>query len=231
MLEHFKIVDLTQVVSAGMPTWTGSCGFCLDLKKDYDQMFRVYRIKMHASAGTHMDAPSHRIEGGACIAEIPVEQLVVPICKVNVSDDADADYEISVQDIEEYEREHGLIPANALVIGFTGWCRFWNEPDAYRNVDAKGQMHFPAFSVGAAELLLERNIAGIAIDTLSPDCLDLDFTVHKLILGAGKYIIENVADCSELPERGSYAIALPLRAEDCTESPIRFIALIPRSGS
>ena len=58
-------------------------------------------------------------------------------------------------------------------------------------------MHFPAFSAASAELLLKRNVAGIAIDTLSPDCLDPDFTVHTLILGAGKYIIENIADCSQ----------------------------------
>jgi len=39
-----------------------------------------------------------------------------------------------------------------------GWSRFLSDPDAYRNVDESGQMHFPAFSEKAAEILLKRNI-------------------------------------------------------------------------
>lgn len=229
LLEHFKVEDLTQPLSASVPTWNGSCGFCLEIKKDYDQMFRVQQVKMHAGVGTHMDAPSHRIQGGSSIADIPVEQLVAPICIIDVSKKAGSDYEISLQNIKDYEAVYGLIPSNALVIGFTGWSRFWTNSDAYRNMDTNGQMHFPAFSAESACLLIERNISGIAIDTLSPDCQDPDFSVHKIILGAGKYIIENIADCSQLPPRGGYAIALPFRAENATESPVRVIALVPRN--
>jgi kynurenine formamidase len=229
LLKHFKIVDLTHPLCSSMPTWNGSCGFCLEIKKDYDQIFRVQQIKMHAGVGTHMDAPSHRIQGGLAISDIPLEQLIVPVCVIDVSEHAGADYEISVKDIEDYEKTHGVIGRNSLVIAFTGWNRFWMDAEAYRNIDANGQMHFPAFSSQAAELLLKRNIAGIAIDTLSPDCSDAAFTVHKLILEAGKYIIENIADCSQIPPKGSYAIALPLRAES-TESPIRIIGLVPHSS-
>jgi len=226
-MDQFRVVDLTQLLDPHVPTWNGSCGFCLEIKKDYDRVFRVQQIKMHAGVGTHMDAPSHRVQGGLSIAEIPVERLIAPICVIDVSKRAEADYEVSVRDIEEHEAAHGVIPQNALVIAFTGWSRFWMDPDAYRNVDASGQMHFPAFSAASAELLLKRDIAGIGIDTLSPDCLDAEFRVHQQILGAGKYIIENIADCAHIPVRGSYAIALPLRMES-TESPIRLVALVPR---
>lgn len=223
-LTSLKAIDLTQQLSSTVPTWNGSCGFCLETKKDYDQVFCVQQMKLHAGVGTHMDAPSHRFQGAPSIADIPLEQLIAPICLIDVSD-ADADYEISVKDIHDFEKKHGTIEHNSLVIGFTGWHRFWQNSDAYRNLDADGQMHFPAFSAEAAELLLKRGVAGIAIDTLSPDCRDQEFPVHKLILGAGKYIIENIADCSHIPPKGSYAIALPLRAES-TESPIRIIALV-----
>jgi kynurenine formamidase len=229
MLDQFKVVDLTQLLSPEVPTWNGSCGFCLEIKKDYDRVFRVHQMKMHAGIGTHMDAPSHRFQDGGSIADIPVEQLVAPICLIDVSMKAGADYEISLQDFEDHEKEHGLIPPHSLVIGFTGWSRFWNNVEAYRNVDAQGKMHFPAFSAASAELLVKRNVSGIAIDTLSPDCQDSEFTVHKLILGAKKYIIENIADCSKIPPRGSYAVALPLRAEGSTEAPMRIIAFVPRS--
>ena len=223
LFSNFSLKDLTQPISRRAPTWNGSCGFCLEIKKDYDRTFRVQQMKMHAGVGTHMDAPSHRFEMGISIADIPLDQLLAPLCIIDVSKKADADYRISMEDVLAY----GTIPPNALIIGFTGWSRFWNNPNAYRNLDAKGEMHFPAFSKQAAAYLLERNIVGLGIDTLSPDCLDPEFAVHKLILGKGKYILENIGDCSEIPPKGAYAIALPLRAEECTECPIRLIALVP----
>ncbi len=189
-------------------------------------MFRVQQIKMHAGVGTHMDAPSHRFPEAACIASIPLETLLAHACVIDVSHKADADYSISINDIESYETAHGIIPKGALVIGFTGWYRYFSDPVKYRNVDLNGRMHFPSFSESAAELLLERDIAGIAIDTLSPDCQDDTYPVHRLILGAGKYIIENIADCSGIPSQGAHVIALPLRAVDATECPIRAVALI-----
>ncbi|MBS0624852.1 MAG: cyclase family protein [Verrucomicrobia bacterium] len=225
---QFKFVELTHLLTPEVPTWNGSCGFCMEVKGDYDKMFRVQQIKMHAGVGTHMDAPSHCIPGADSIGDIPLEKLVVPACVIDVSAKAGADYEVSVEDVEEYEKRHGRLPSGSLVIAHTGWGRFWSDREAYRNVDAEGQMHFPAFSGEAAEFLLTRDIAGIAIDTLSPDCLDLNYPVHKAILGAGKYIIENIANCSQIPASGSYVIALPLRIEGATEAPVRIVGI---SGS
>ncbi len=161
LLERFKIVDLTHPLNAEVPTWSGSCGFCVEVKKDYDQVFRVNQLKMHAGVGTHMDAPSHRFQGGLSIAEIPLEQLIVPACVIDVSKKADADYEISTQDVEAYEQAHGAIPKGALVIGYTGWERFWLDAAAYRNVDEQGQMHFPAFSARRLNYFLSERSQGL----------------------------------------------------------------------
>ena len=222
---NYRMIDLTQPLSPDSPTWGGSCGFCLEIKKDYDKIFRVQQIKMHAGVGTHMDAPSHRFADGISIEAIQIENCIVQASVIDVSHKAHQDYEISLTDIEEYEQAYGPIVKTSLVIGFTGWSRFWTEPTRYRNQDDSGQMHFPAFSKQAAKYLLDKDVAGIAIDTLSPDCLNLDYPVHALFLGADKYIIENVGDCSKLPVAGSYVIALPLRACGCTECPIRMVGL------
>ena len=226
-IDRFHIVDLTHHLSENAPTWNGSCGFQLEIKKDYDREFRVHQIKMHAGVGTHMDAPSHRFQGSNSIDAIALDQLIVPACVIDVTKKMSADYEISEGDVKEYENIHGSISKGALVIGYTGWDRYWSEKALYRNEDKDGKMHFPAFSAKAVELLLKRGIAGIAIDTLSPDCNDSSFPVHKLILGAGKYIIENIANCRLMPAHGSFAIVLPLNIE-ATESPIRAIGLIPK---
>ncbi len=67
----------------------------------------------------------------------------------------------------------------------------------------------------------------VGIDTLSPDNPKNDFPVHKLILEAGKYIIENVANTNLLPTNGSIICALPIKIKEGTEAPIRLVAMIP----
>ncbi len=228
MLRSFKLLDLTHVVRPEIPTWTGSCGFSIEIKQDYDKGFRAQQLKMHASAGTHMDAPSHVFKGGLSIAELPFEQFIKPAYVIDVSDRAKADYEISVHDLKEFEKAHGQIAPDSLVIGYTGWSRHWTNPRAYINQDANGQRHFPAFSKDAGKFLLDRDIAGLGIDTLSPDCLDMDYPVHRILLRADRYILENIADCSKMPPKGSYVIALPLKGHDCAECPTRIVALVPR---
>jgi len=64
---------------------------------------------------------------------------------------------------------------------------------------------------------------------LLPDCLDTTFSVHQRILGAGKYIIENIANCHKMPAQGAYMIALPLNLEQGAEAPARIIGLVPVS--
>ncbi len=76
-------------------------------------------------------------------------------------------------------------------------------------------------------LLIERNVAGIGIDTLSPDGTNEGFPVHERILGAKKYIIENAANLGRMPPQGAFAIAFPLKMENATESAIRLAGLIP----
>jgi kynurenine formamidase len=65
---------------------------------------------------------------------------------------------------------------------------YWDIPERYHN-----HYQFPTVSREAAKLLLLRNISGLGIDTLSPDGPDDDYPVHQLLLGANKYIVENVA--------------------------------------
>ncbi len=224
LLDQFNFADLTHRLNPNVPTWSGSCGFCLEIKRDYDRVFRVQQIKLHAGVGTHMDAPAHRFEGGLSIAEIPLEKLIAPLALLDVSGKAGETYLLSREEIEAYESLHGQIAPGSLVIAYTGWSRFWTNPESYSN-----RMRYPAVSEEAARLLLERNVVGLGIDTLSPDRPDSDFPVHRLLLGAGKYLIENVADCAAVPPKGSFAMALPLFAEEAAEAPIRLLALTPKS--
>ncbi len=227
-LHQFNFIDLTHTLNSSAPTWSGTCGFRHRVIVDYPEACRVQAIEMNAGTGTHIDAPSHFIPHAKSAADLALEELIAPIFMIDVSAKAHADYYITTADVLEFEKKFGKISANSLVIGYTGWDRFWSDEKKFRNPDETGQMHFPGFSPEAAQLLLERNISGLAVDSLSPDCLDLNFPVHYAILGAGKYIVENLANCKSLPPIGAEAIILPIKTQDGTEALTRAIALVPK---
>lgn len=227
MLENAKYIDLTHTIESCVPTWSGSCGFRYEVKKDYDEGVKVLKYELHGSCGTHMDAPTHFIKDGKNIADIPVEQLFNPCVLINVSKKREKNLLIGTDDIKEYEKSFGKISKNSLVVGYTGWQEFWHDPQKYRNPQKGGGLAFPGFSKDAAELLLERKIAGIGIDTLSPDGCDMEiFPVHHAILGDGKFIVENMMNLHLLPPKGAYVVTLPIKIGPGTEAAVRSVAII-----
>lgn len=220
--KDMALIDLTHALSPQTPSWTGKCGFDQEIKLDYSTSgFRVQKLKMHAGIGTHMDAPAHCNPGALTIAEIPLEQLIAPCVVIDVTGKSHELYTTSVEDIELFESVYGCIEPGSFVIIYTGWSRHWEDPVRYRNNHL-----FPSVSKEAAEFLLTRDIVGIGIDTLSPDRPEDGFPVHEAVLGAGKYIIENIANAERMPFKQSYSIALPIKTNDGTEAPVRLIGIV-----
>lgn len=232
LFSSYKLIDLTHPLNSQVPTWSGSCGFNKFVKSDYSDYlsqtkFLVHRLEMRGGIGTHMDAPCHCIKGGMSIADFDIQEFFLPLIVLDVSSKADADYQIGVNDILAFERTYGTIPPNCLVIAYTGWSKYWNDPIKYRNVNTSGQVQFPSVNVETATELLRRGVSGLAIDTLSPDLgTDAHFPVHELFLGNSKYLVENIANAHLLPPTGAYGIVLPLNIQDGSEAPVRFIALV-----
>lgn len=226
VLGKYRIVDLTHDLHDAIPTWSGGCGFRLELKLDYPDGLKVQNTKHHAGVGTHMDAPSHFIKWGLDISDLSLENLIVPLCVLNLSMRREPDLLVSVDDLKAFENMYGKIPENSFFAVYTGWDEFWTQPKQYRNPDEEGKMHFPGISAKAAHFLVERNVAGIGIDTLSPDGSNDGFPVHLAILGAKKYILENLTNLCEVPPMGAYIIAFPMKVLEGTEAIARVAALI-----
>lgn len=224
----YKLIDLTHALDSAIPTWNGGCGFNHDVHIDYadcqgEDKFRVMKVKMHAGIGTHMDAPSHCIQGGQCIHEFDVNELCMPCVVIDVSDKCHERYTLSTQDITDFESKVGPIAKGACVMVKTGWSKFWNEPLKYHNNHV-----FPSVSPEAAELFLERGVSALGIDTLSPDRPEDGFKVHNIFLGAGKILIENAANLDSITPIGSFVMVLPIKIKDGTEAPVRLVGLIER---
>lgn len=228
MIFPYTLIDLTHTLDSTIPTWSGGCGFHHDLHMDYadfegEGKFRVMKIKMHAGIGTHMDAPSHCFPHGKCIHELDVNELCMPCVVIDVSEKAHERYSVTLEDILAFESKYGPIPKNSCVLIKTGWEKFWTQPERYHN-----HYLFPSVSIEAANLLLQRNVGALGIDTLSPDRLEDGFAVHQAFLGNDKILIENVAHLEKMPPVHSYVMALPIKIKEGTEAAMRLIGLTPK---
>lgn len=218
----YRTVDLTHTLAENIPSWEGKDGFSCTTVHDYKEIgFRVQHLEMDAGIGTHMDAPRHKIVGGTTIDALALSDLIAPCVVIDVSKRANERYKVTVEDVEEFERTYGTIGPRSFVIIRTGWDRLWNTPKKYRN-----NLVFPAVSLEAAKLLVKRQISGLGIDTLSPDRPEEGFGVHQELLGAQKYIVENVANAGLLSPVGSLIMCLPIKVEGAAEAPVRLIGLI-----
>ncbi|HZG41628.1 MAG TPA: cyclase family protein, partial [Longimicrobium sp.] len=160
---------------------------------------------------------------------LPVGRFVAPLALVSIAERAarDEDALLTVDDLARWERRHGRIPAGAVVALHSGWEARLREPGRFLNADAAGVMHAPGFSREAAEFLVnERDVAGAATDTLSLDCgPSVTYDAHHVLLGAGRYGLENVASLDRVPPSGAVIVVGAPKHAGGTGGPARLLAL------
>lgn len=183
--------------------------------------------------GTHLDSPIHFAEGQATTDQIPLSRLIAPAVLIDIAAACakNRDYLLLPEDITRWERSQGGIPAGAIVLVRTGWGRYWPDRKQYLGSDTPGDasnLHFPGIGRAAAELLLQRKIAGAGIDTASLDHgPSKDFMSHRILNGVGIYGLENVANLEKVPLSGATLVALPMKIKNGTGGPVRIVAILP----
>jgi kynurenine formamidase len=226
-----SVVDLTHIMSPDFPTFFGVPGIEMDKKFDLKKDgFNLYWWRIVEHAGTHLDAPIHFSEAGATAEKIPADTLVVPLAVVDVAAKAarNPDYLLTVEDLADWEKKHQRLPDNCCVAMQSGWAQHVGNPAKFTGKDGAGVFHFPGVSPQAAEWLMnERNVVGLAVDTLSLDHgPSKDFKVHYAWLPSGRWGLENVANLDKVPPSGAMLVVGLAKVKDATGGPARLIALV-----
>jgi kynurenine formamidase len=205
-----RVIDLTHTLRPDFPTFGGTPAFEMEqatfLARDG---YNLNKFTYFEHVGTHFDAPIHFTADGMTVDRIPAESLVCPLVVLDIRERAaaEADYAATPDDIAAHEARHGPIPAGACLALLSGWDARAGGA-AFRNLDAGNVMRFPGFRPDAAALLIGRNLAGVAVDTLSLDHGgSSDFGFHKAWLGSGRWGIEGVANLGAVPPTGATLVA------------------------
>ncbi len=198
--------------------------------------YSAYNFSGAEHGGTHVDAPIHFAEGRKTVDDLPLEQLIGPAFKVDVSRQAAADrnYLVTVEDLQAFESANGRIPDASIVLLQTGWGRHWPDKKKYLGTDRTGpdavtELSFPGLDPAAAKwLAADRKVRAVGIDTASIDHgPSTTFAAHVALMSADIPAFENVAGLEKVPPTGAQVIALPMKIRGGSGAPLRIVAFIP----
>ena len=230
-----QVIDLTYPMDEHSPYWPAGrdrSPFTARVTANFDLRACFARdLMLPEHFGTHIDAPAHALPGKSTVDQLRVATLLNVTCVVDVREgvQANADYLVSVADLEQHAEKRGTMPAGCFVFFCTGWGSRWPSQAGHINEDADGVKHFPGLSTEAARYLLERvRPASVGIDTPSVEGGTAnDMVVHRALLGADMHILENLANLEQMPPTGAAVLALPLKLTGGSGSPARVVALVP----
>jgi kynurenine formamidase len=161
--------------------------------------------------------------------------LIGPAIKIDVSAKAaaDRDYQISSADFDAWEKQHGRIPDDSILLLQTGWSQYWPDRLKYLGTDKRGdaavaELHFPGLAPEAARWLTEnRKIKAVGLDTASIDYGQSQmFETHRILMAQDIPAFENVASLDRLPASVSMVIAMPMKIRGGSGGPLRITALV-----
>lgn len=232
-----RVIDLSYAFDAQSVYWPTAEPFKLDTDfegvTDKGYFYSAYRYSAAEHGGTHLDAPVHFAKGRHTVDEIPLDQLMGNGIVIDVTSKcvANSDYQVSVDDFENWERRNGRIRPGTIVLLRTGFGKRYPDRKSYlgtdeRGADAVAKLHFPGLDPAAARWLTQnRSIKAIGLDTASIDYGQSTlFESHRILFEKNIPAFENVANLDQLPVKGFSVIALPMKIKGGSGGPLRIVA-------
>ena len=239
-----RVVDLSQPLSAetqviGLPPpFAQSPPFSMKRISAYDDAGPAWywnEISLGEHTGTHFDAPVHWITG----RDVPDNttdtilpgRLVAPACVVDVEAECAADegFLLTRPKLEQWETEHGRIPAGAWLLLRSGWSN--RKGAEFLNIGEMGPISPGPDPDCVRFLALERDVAGFGTECVGTDAgaahsFDPAFPCHTIMHGAGKFGLASLTNLDQLPATGAVLITPPLKIAGGSGSPCRVLALV-----
>lgn len=209
------IVDLSQPLHPGTQVYPGDPEFRTEQAATVaSDGFNVLHVHMGTHVGTHVDAPYHLFPDAQRLDELSLEQFCGPAVIADVRGKRSRE-PIDRPDLEPFADR--LRPGAILVI-HTGWSRHFGTP-LY--------LDHPWLTVNAARLAVDLGVRSLAVDTLNPDETSPlgELPVHRVVLGAGGVIVENLTNLAAIDEPEPFVSFFPIHLVGADGAPVRAVAL------
>lgn len=217
-----EIIDLSRPIEPGMPHARTIPDISITPTRTWDEhRMRALQISMPTHIGTHLDAPSHFVEGGRTLDDVPLSMLIGrAYCVEVLRAEPEA---VETADLEEALARNGveLLAGDALLIR-TGWDERY-DTEAY--IDDHAWL-----APDAARWCAEKKLRLVGMDTITPEFPmgrrepGYQHEVHWNLLRAGTLIIENL-DLKQIPDCWVTLFVGALKVTGGDGAPARVLAI------
>lgn len=218
-----RVVDLSIPLGPGTPVYPGDpAPATRQATRLETHGYNVLALELGSHTGTHVDAPYHLLAGGDRLEDLDLGAFVGPGVVADVRGHEPRS-PIAWRELEPYAER---LRAGTILALRTGWSDEHLGADRY--------FEHPFLDPDACSRVLELGVRTLAVDALSPDPTDggaSDLPVHRLVLGAGGVIVENLTNLGSVGVPDPVFSFAPIRlAGDADGAPCRAIALEVEPG-
>lgn len=145
--------------------------------------WRMELLTMASHTGSHVDAPLHKIAGGASIDDVPLDRFVGAAV---IADFRGVARDTTIDGAMLAARLPAELHDNIVLLA-TGWGDLRAKTDEWL-------YHSPYLGPDGAQWLIDRGVRAVGIDHYSiGGSRDPDNTrTHEILLGAGKWVVEDL---------------------------------------
>ena len=235
VLKEKRWVDLTHTFGPDSPHFSAFESAEFKTLFTHEDGFFAQSFTFPGQYGTHIDAPIHFVRNTRYLDEIQLKELVLPLIVIDKSKEAEIDHNftLSVNDILDFEKEHGQIEAGTFVALRTDWSKRWPNKDAFNNKDADGNNHAPGWSFSALRFLFEeRKIKAVGHETFDTDS-SIDYQRNGSLIGEyyvleqNTYQVELLTNLDQVPPKGAVILNIVPKPEKASGFPVRSFAILP----
>ena len=215
-----EIIDLSHAIANEMPAYPGTESPVITQSSSIGENgYAEKMISMTSHTGTHVDAPSHMIQGANTLDQFSLDHFIGEGFIADIST-----LNKMIIDPEDLGGELERIRDKDFVLFHTGWSQYWGDEKYFRE--------FPALSNRLVNTLTASNLKGIGLDTSSIDPYGTDhFSNHMTVFLRNIIIIENLTNLDKLIGKDFLFICNPLKIDKTDGSPVRAFAITRYSGS
>lgn len=213
-----KVIDLSLPLVDGGPSYPKDPPLRMRLyRKLPEDGCNVTEITIGSHQGTHLDAPSHFLERGKTVDQVPLERFYGPAVLVDLAAGGELPPQtpITPDMLQPFAR---LFREGQRVICRTGWYNHCDQPDYFTDP--------PSLTADSAAWIAARRITLLGIDMPTPSKI-AGRQCHETLLGPGTEIVlvEGLTNLHELPPQFIFA-AFPLKLVGRDGSPVRAVAIV-----
>jgi kynurenine formamidase len=233
---QYKWVDLSLELSPATPHWHGFEALAIKPLYTFQNtngVFLAYQYTLSGQYGTHTDFPGHFDPKGRLADSYGVKELAYPLVVIDKSAAvaANPDYVLTKEDILEFEKTYGTIPADSFVAFRSDWSK--RRAAEYENKDAAGNSHYPGWDLEALKYLVDvRDVAAVGHETPDTDSALTGSTVgfigEDYVLDRGKLNVELLRNLDQAPPVGAIVFVTFPNLKGGTGFTSRVFAIAPK---